>query len=178
MDSKIIMLVEDNEDDIKLTQMAFKKNNIMNEMIILRDGAEALDYLFGKGAYSDRDIGEMPSVILLDIKLPKVDGLEVLKQLRDNKRTKIIPVVILTSSKEEQDLINGYSLGCNSYVQKPVDFTSNYDSESVTDNTFTTPYNATFGVTKVVVQDFECNEEKGNINILPFTLNLIVGGDI
>ncbi|AUB39255.1 CheY chemotaxis protein or a CheY-like REC [Nostoc flagelliforme CCNUN1] len=118
----MILLVEDNPDDEALTLRALKKNNIMNEVVVARDGAEALDYLFGKGVYADRDMSVMPNLILLDLKLPKMDGLEVLRQLRTDDRTKILPVVILTSSKEEQDLINGYSLGANSYVRKPVDF--------------------------------------------------------
>jgi two-component system, response regulator len=120
---KIILLVEDNPDDEALTLRALKKNNIGNEIIIARDGAEALDYLFGTGEYADRDMSVMPAMILLDLKLPKVDGLEVLKRLRDDDRTKLLPVVILTSSREEQDLINGYRLGANSYIRKPVDFT-------------------------------------------------------
>ncbi|MFN6486031.1 MULTISPECIES: response regulator [unclassified Nostoc] len=118
----MILLVEDNPDDEALTLRALKKNNIMNEVVVARDGVEALDYLFGKGVYADRDMSLMPHLILLDLKLPKMDGLEVLRQLRTDDRTKILPVVILTSSKEEQDLINGYSLGANSYVRKPVDF--------------------------------------------------------
>jgi len=122
MSEKVILLVEDNPDDEALTLRAFKKNNISNEVIVARDGAEALDYLFGRGAYSGRDMTAMPAVTLLDLKLPKVDGLEVLKQVRADNRTKLIPVVILTSSKEEQDLVNGYRLGANSYIRKPVDF--------------------------------------------------------
>ncbi|MGF1937455.1 MAG: response regulator [Nostoc sp. ChiQUE02] len=118
----MILLVEDNPDDEALTLRALKKNNIMNEVVVARDGVEALDYLFGKGVYADRDMSVMPHLILLDLKLPKMDGLEVLRHLRTDDRTKILPVVILTSSKEEQDLINGYSLGANSYVRKPVDF--------------------------------------------------------
>ncbi len=118
----MILLVEDNPDDEALTLRALKKNNIMNEVVVARDGVEALDYLFGKGVYADRDMSVMPNLILLDLKLPKIDGLEVLRHLRADDRTKILPVVILTSSKEEQDLINGYSLGANSYVRKPVDF--------------------------------------------------------
>ncbi|MEA5602397.1 response regulator [Nostoc sp. UHCC 0252] len=118
----MILLVEDNPDDEALTLRALKKNNIMNEVVVARDGVEALDYLFGKGVYADRDMSVMPNLILLDLKLPKMDGMEVLRQLRTDDRTKILPVVILTSSKEEQDLINGYSLGANSYVRKPVDF--------------------------------------------------------
>lgn len=118
----MILLVEDNPDDEALTLRALKKNNILNEVVVARNGVEALDYLFGKGVYADRDMSVMPNLILLDLKLPKMDGLEVLRQLRTDDRTKILPVVILTSSKEEQDLINGYSLGANSYVRKPVDF--------------------------------------------------------
>jgi two-component system, response regulator len=118
-----ILLVEDNPDDEALTLRAFKKNNIRNDVVVAHDGVEALDYLFGQGAYVARDASEPPSVVLLDIKLPKVDGLEVLRRLRADERTKLTPVVILTSSKEEQDLIRGYSLGANSYVRKPVDFT-------------------------------------------------------
>ncbi|MEH2169841.1 MAG: response regulator [Nostoc sp.] len=118
----MILLVEDNPDDEALTLRALKKNNIMNEVVVAHDGVEALDYLFGKGVYADRDMNVMPHIILLDLKLPKMDGLEVLRHLRTDDRTKILPVVILTSSKEEQDLINGYSLGANSYVRKPVDF--------------------------------------------------------
>lgn len=122
MDAKVILLVEDNPDDEELTLRALKKNNIQNEVVIVRDGVEALDYLFGTGAYAGRDTTLMPSVTLLDLKLPKVDGLEVLKRLRANQRTRLLPVVILTSSKEEQDLLNGYKLGANSYIRKPVDF--------------------------------------------------------
>jgi CheY-like chemotaxis protein len=122
MENKIILLVEDNLDDVELTIHAFKKNNIKNEVIVMGDGAEALDYLFGQGKYSNRDLSIMPTVILLDIKLPKIDGLEVLRRLRSNDLTKYIPVVILTSSKEEQDIINGYKYGVNSYVRKPVNF--------------------------------------------------------
>lgn len=123
MDKKIILLVEDNPDDEALTLRALKKNNILNEVVVARDGVEALNYLFGSGMYTGRDISVMPQFILLDLKLPKVDGLEVLRRLRADNRTKLLPVVILTSSKEEQDLINGYDLGANSYIRKPVDFT-------------------------------------------------------
>jgi two-component system response regulator len=122
MDGKIILLVEDNADDEKLTLRALKKNNIRNEVVVARDGAEALDFLFGAGTYAGRDLNVMPQVILLDLKLPKLDGLEVLRRLRANDRTKLLPVVILTSSNEEQDRIKGYGLGANSYVRKPVDF--------------------------------------------------------
>ncbi|MFA6270958.1 MAG: response regulator [Candidatus Paceibacterota bacterium] len=122
MGSKTILLVEDNPDDVDLTLRALKKNNIKNEIVVAGDGVEALDYLFGTGKYSGRDLMMMPTIILLDLKLPKIDGLEVLRRLRANKLTKLLPVVILTSSSEEQDIINGYSLGVNSYVRKPVDF--------------------------------------------------------
>ena len=122
MDKKIILLVEDNPDDVALTLRALKKNNITNEVVVARDGVEALDYLFATGSYAGRDISVMPAVILLDLKLPKMDGLEVLQRLRTDGRTGLLPVVILTSSQEEQDLINGYSLGANSYIRKPVDF--------------------------------------------------------
>lgn len=122
MPEKVILLIEDNPDDEALTLRALKKNNITNEVVVLRDGAEALDYFFGKGKYAGRDTSLTPQVTLLDLKLPKIDGLEVLRQLRANPRTKLIPVVILTSSNEEQDRLKGYGLGANSYVRKPVDF--------------------------------------------------------
>ena len=122
MKEKIILLVEDNPDDITLTLRALKKNSIFNEVVVAKDGVEALDYLFGTGIYAGRDTSAMPVVTLLDLKLPKIDGFEVLKRVRSSERTKLIPIVILTSSKEESDLINGYSLGANSYIRKPVDF--------------------------------------------------------
>ena len=122
MEDKIILLVEDNSDDEKLTLRALKKNNILNEVVVARDGAQALDYLFGAGAYAGRDLRVMPQVILLDLKLPKLDGLEVLRRVRADDRTKLLPIVILTSSNEELDRINGYGFGANSYVRKPVDF--------------------------------------------------------
>lgn len=122
MDSKMILLVEDNPDDEVLTLRAFRKNNIGNNVVVARDGAEALDFLFCTGAYADRDPREKPQVILLDIKLPKIDGLEVLRRIRADERTNLLPVIILTSSKEQQDLVNGYKLGANSYIRKPVDF--------------------------------------------------------
>lgn len=122
MTNKTILLVEDNLDDVELTLRALKKNNIRNEVTVVNDGAEALEFLFGTGRFEGRDLSNMPTVILLDLKLPKVDGLEVLRRLRGNERTKFLPVVILTSSKEEQDIASGYSLGVNSYVRKPVDF--------------------------------------------------------
>lgn len=121
--NKVILLVEDNPDDELLTLRAFKKNNIMNEVIVAHDGVEALDYLFNTGAYAGREPHGLPQVILLDLKLPKLDGLEVLRRLRADEYTQLLPVVILTSSKEEQDLLQSYRLGANSYVRKPVDFT-------------------------------------------------------
>jgi two-component system response regulator len=124
MKDKIILLVEDSPDDEVLTLRALKKNNISNQVVIAHDGAEALDYLFGRGAYDGRDTSALPQVVLLDLKLPKVDGLEVLRAIRGDARTKRLPVVILTSSKEECDLLDGYDLGANSYVRKPVDFTA------------------------------------------------------
>jgi CheY-like chemotaxis protein len=123
MRNGIIMLVEDNPDDVELTLRSFKKNNILNGVVVAGDGVEALDYLFGTGAHAGRDLSVMPAVILLDLKLPRIDGLEVLRRLRADELTKLLPVVILTSSKEEQDMLNGYRLGANSYVRKPVDFT-------------------------------------------------------
>jgi len=122
MNHKMILLVEDNPDDEALTLRALKKSNIANRIVVVRDGAEALDYLFGTGSYAGRDVHELPQVILLDLKLPKVDGLEVLRRIRADPRTRMLPVVILTSSKEEQDLVSAYTLGVNSYVRKPVDF--------------------------------------------------------
>ena len=120
--NKVILLVEDNADDEKLTLRAFKKKNIANPVIVARDGVEALDYLFGAGAHAERNVSDMPVVILLDLKLPKLDGLEVLRRIRADSRTKHVPVVVLSSSKEEQDLVASYDLGANSYIRKPVDF--------------------------------------------------------
>ena len=122
MDDKMILLVEDNPDDEALTLRALKKHNVGNKVFVVRDGVEALDFLFCTGAYADRDPYDMPQVILLDLKLPKVDGLEVLRRLRADERTSLLPVVILTSSNEERDMIEGYKYGANSYVRKPVDF--------------------------------------------------------
>jgi CheY-like chemotaxis protein len=122
MEEKMILLVEDNPDDEALTLRAFRKNNMGNKIVVVRDGEEALDFLFRRGAYAGRNSNEIPEIILLDLKLPKLDGLEVLRQIRADQRTRLLPVVILTSSKEEQDLIEGYSEGANSYVRKPVDF--------------------------------------------------------
>lgn len=123
-----ILLVEDNPDDIELTLRAFRKNNIANDMAIVRDGAEALDFLFCRGAYCHRDIADLPRLVLLDLNLPKLDGLQVLERLRADERTRLVPVVILTSSKEEQDMISGYRHGANSYVRKPVDFNAFVDA--------------------------------------------------
>jgi len=117
-----ILLVEDNADDEALTLRALKKNNIKNEIVVARDGVEALDYLSGTGSHEGRDMSMMPQLILLDLKLPRVDGLEVLRRVRSEPRTKLLPVVILTSSNEEQDRLRGYGLGANSYIRKPVDF--------------------------------------------------------
>lgn len=122
MTEKAILLVEDNPDDEALTLRALRRNHITNQIVVARDGVEALDYLFGRGAYSERDLNQTPAVILLDLKLPRMDGVEVLRILRGHDRTRLLPVVVLTTSNEEQDLINSYSLGCNSYVRKPVDF--------------------------------------------------------
>ncbi|HWO35481.1 MAG TPA: response regulator [Candidatus Acidoferrum sp.] len=122
MRDKIILLVEDNADDEKLTLRAMKKHNIGNEVVVVRDGVEALDYLFRTGPYEGKNLSAVPQVVLLDLKLPKLDGLEVLRRLRADERTKLLPVVILTSSNEEQDRVTGYALGANSYVRKPVDF--------------------------------------------------------
>ena len=122
MKKRIILLVEDNPDDEALTLRAFKKNNILNEIVVARDGAEALEYLFCTGKYLNRNCDCDPELILLDLKLPKVDGLEVLKEIRTNPATKLIPVIILTSSKEEKDIMKSYELFANSYIRKPVDF--------------------------------------------------------
>lgn len=122
MDDKMILLVEDNADDEALTLRALKKNNIGNQVVVVRDGAEALDFLFCTGPYADRDPRDKPQVVLLDLKLPKVDGMEVLRRIRAEPSTRTLPVVILTSSKEEQDIVNSYTIGVNSYVRKPVDF--------------------------------------------------------
>jgi two-component system response regulator len=122
MSDGVILLVEDNPDDEALTVRALKKNNIKNEVFVAHDGEEALDYLFHTGKHAGKDPHGVPQLILLDLKLPKVDGLDVLRELRANDRTKLLPVVILTSSTEEQDRMTGYDLGANSYVRKPVDF--------------------------------------------------------
>ena len=117
-----LLLVEDNPTDEKLTLRAFKKANIANEIVIARDGVEALDYLFGTGTFAGRDTTIQPMVVLLDLKLPRIDGLEVLRRIRADERTRLVPVVILTASREDEDLLKGYSLGANAYVRKPVDF--------------------------------------------------------
>ncbi len=117
-----ILLVEDNPTDIELTLRALKKRNLANKVHVVKDGAEALEFIFGTGTYAERDINRIPKVILLDLKLPKVDGLEVLRRVKSDERTKVIPVVVLTSSKEERDMVESYKLGANSYITKPVDF--------------------------------------------------------
>ncbi|RMG98963.1 MAG: response regulator [Chloroflexi bacterium] len=117
-----ILLVEDNPNDVELTLYALKQNNLTNRIKVLRDGVEALDYIFCRGEYADRDINDIPKVILLDLKLPKVDGLEVLKQVKANSKTRKIPIVVLTSSNQEPDIMRSYELGVNSYIVKPVDF--------------------------------------------------------
>jgi two-component system, response regulator len=122
MPDKIILLVDDNENDVFLTQRALKRSNIVNQVIVENDGQAALDYLFGSGKYSGRDVSQMPIVTLLDLKMPRVDGFEVLRQVRANPKTKHLPVVILTASKEDIDIVKGYTEGCNAYVTKPVDF--------------------------------------------------------
>ncbi len=128
MIQKMILLVEDNADDEALTLRALNKSKIANKIVVTRDGAEALEYLFCTGQYADRDPRDLPQVTLLDLKLPKVDGLEVLRRIRSDARTRMLPVVMLTSSREEQDMINAYSNGANSYVRKPVDFNQFVDA--------------------------------------------------
>ena len=122
MKEKVILVVEDNPRDEALTLRALKKSNVVNDVVVVRDGVEALDYLFGTGTHEGRDTSVLPQMVLLDLKLPKVDGLEVLQRIRADASTKLLPVVILTSSKEEQDLAQSYTLGANSYMRKPVDF--------------------------------------------------------
>ena len=124
MSEKIILLVEDDPADEALTLRALEENHVVNEIVVARDGAEALDYLFGTGAYAGRDVRDLPQVVLLDLRLPKVDGLEVLRRIRADERTRILPVVILTTSGLEEDVVRGYRLGANSFVRKPVDFDS------------------------------------------------------
>lgn len=122
MMNKFILLVEDNATDEKLTLRAFKKSGVSNEVVVVRDGAEALDYLFGMGAYEGRDVNVVPTIILLDLKLPKIEGIEVLRRIRADPRTRLIPVIVSTASREEEDVIGSYSLGANAYVRKPVEF--------------------------------------------------------
>ena len=122
MDMRPILLVEDSPDDVALTLRAFRKNRILNEVVVARDGVEALDYLFATGAYSDRDPTAVPAIVLLDLKLPRLDGLEVLRRLRADARTQLLRVIVLTSSKEETDVVRSYTHGANSYIRKPVDF--------------------------------------------------------
>jgi two-component system response regulator len=128
MSSNLILLVEDRPDDVELTLRAFERSHVMNEIVVVRDGEEALDYLFATGTHADRDPDRFPSVVLLDLKLPKIDGLDVLRRLRDDERTRRVPVVVLTSSNEEQDVVRSYDLGANSFVRKPVDFAQFIDA--------------------------------------------------
>ncbi len=122
MKTHAILLVEDNPDDVELTQRAFEAQHISNPVVVAEDGVAALEYLFGTGKYAGRDLTDLPAVVLLDLKLPRIDGLEVLQRVRSDPRTRLLPVVVLTSSREEQDIVQSYSLGANSYVRKPVDF--------------------------------------------------------
>jgi two-component system, response regulator len=128
MENKVILLVEDNPSDVALTQRALVKSHIANEMVVVEDGQEALDYLFAGGRYAGRDVADLPSVVLLDLKLPRVNGLDVLRRIRADERTTRIPVVILTTSKEEHDIAQSYNLHANSYIRKPVDFTQFVDA--------------------------------------------------
>ena len=127
MKKKVVLLVEDNQDDELLTLRAFHKNNIANNIVVVRDGVEALDYLFGTGEYAD-NVPSLPEFVLLDLNLPRLSGLEVLKKMREDSRTKTLPVVVLTSSNEESDLFNSYQFGANSYIRKPVDFDNFVDA--------------------------------------------------
>jgi two-component system response regulator len=120
--TKVILLVEDNESDELLTLRAFKRSNILNEIVVARDGSEALDYIFGKGVHAGRDASVLPALVLLDLNLPKIDGMSVLRAIRADARTGLLPVVVLTSSKEDEDVVKSYELGANAYVRKPVDF--------------------------------------------------------
>jgi two-component system response regulator len=125
-----ILLVEDNPNDVELALRALKKHNLANKVHVVKNGAEALEYIFGTGAYAGRDVNNKPKVVLLDLKLPKVDGLEVLRRIKADERTKVIPVVVLTSSTEERDIIESYQLGVNSYIVKPIDFDKFIDAVS------------------------------------------------
>ena len=129
MRNKVILLVEDNPSDVKLTKRALDKNQITNELVVAEDGGEALDYLFGTGKHAGRDVKDIPAVVMLDLKLPRVDGLEVLQKIRASELTALVPVVVLTSSDQEQDIIASYRLGANSYIRKPVDFSRFADAE-------------------------------------------------
>jgi two-component system response regulator len=120
--NKVILLVEDNASDEKLTVLAFKKCGVSNEVVVMRDGAAALDYIFGTGSQAGRNVSVLPTVILLDLQLPRIDGLEVLRRIRADERTRIVPVIVLTASREEEDVLRSYSLGANAYVRKPVEF--------------------------------------------------------
>jgi two-component system response regulator len=122
MDKGVILLVEDNPDDVDLTLRAFTRSNVTNRVVVARDGVEALDYLLGIGQYAGRNVQDMPVVVMLDLKLPRIGGLEVLKAIRNDERIRLMPVVILTSSSEQKDVVEGYRLGANSYIRKPVDF--------------------------------------------------------
>jgi two-component system response regulator len=122
MANNTILLVEDNPDDVELTLRAFKKSNLKNEITIARDGVEALDFLFGTGAHAGRDVSDLPQLVMLDLNIPKIDGLEVLQAMRADERTKLVPVVVLTSSREQEDIVKSYRFGANSFVRKPVDF--------------------------------------------------------
>ena len=122
MKNKVILLVEDNPDDVKLTMRALKKSNVLNEVVVAQDGVEALEYLFGTGKYADRDTKIAPQLVLLDLKMPRMDGLEVLKRIRNDERTTLQPVVVMTTSSEERDRVESYKLGANSYIRKPMDF--------------------------------------------------------
>lgn len=125
---KPILLVEDNPDDIELTRRAFRKNNLLNPVVVAEDGVAALDYVFGRGAWEGRDVSDRPALVLLDLKLPKLDGIEVLRQVREDARTRTIPIVVLTTSREDRDVVESYRLGANSYVRKPVDFNEFIDA--------------------------------------------------
>jgi len=130
LDEIEILLVEDNPTDAELTMRALKRKNLINKLVWVKDGAEALDFLFGRGDYSDRNVYDLPKLILLDLRMPKVDGLEVLHRIKENERTKSIPVVVLTSSQEDRDIVESYKLGVNSYVSKPVEFDEFIDAVS------------------------------------------------